>query len=154
MRPDIGQRMAAAVRRALAPVLQDKDVVFGAHQQHATTTTTTSGSSSSSSPGVTFDLQVVHEPPERAVAEGGSVVLVAETSTGCLLGASALAQRGVSAEAVGAMAARDLLEELRSGAAADQWCVRAPGARGLLQWPAPASVAPSCMHEHAPTLCG
>jgi RNA 3'-terminal phosphate cyclase (ATP) len=66
-----------------------------------------------------LDIQAVQE--DRAVGDGGSIVLVAETSTGCLLGASALAERGVTAEAVGAMAARDLLEELRSGAAVDQW---------------------------------
>jgi hypothetical protein len=38
-----------------------------------------------------------------------------------LAGASALAERGVAAEAVGAAAAAELLEALQSGAAVDDW---------------------------------
>jgi RNA 3'-terminal phosphate cyclase len=80
-----------------------------------------SSRSLSSIPSVVVDIEAVQEPPERATGDGGSIVLIAETSTGCLFGASALAERGVTAEAVGTIAARDLLEELRSGAAVDQW---------------------------------
>lgn len=67
------------------------------------------------------NIQVTHEPPERAFGDGGGIVLVATTSTGCLLGATALAERGVAAEAVGAAAADELLEALHSGAAVDSW---------------------------------
>jgi len=143
LRPDIGQRMANSASHSLRAVLKDEEVLFGggstqpsssgvcgtsgtadaaaSNAQQQRTSTPGSQLSADSIPSVVVDVQVIHEPQERAVGDGGSIVLVAETSTGCLLGASALAERGVSAEAVGAMAARDLLEELRSGAAVDSW---------------------------------
>jgi hypothetical protein len=33
------------------------------------------------------DIQAVREAPDHAVGDGGGIVLVATTSTGCLLGA-------------------------------------------------------------------
>lgn len=87
----------------------------------AHTTPAGSSRSPSSIPSVIVDIDAEQVPPERATGDGGSIVLIAETSTGCLFGASALAERGVTAEAVGTLAARDLLEELCSGAAVDQW---------------------------------
>jgi RNA 3'-terminal phosphate cyclase (ATP) len=136
VQPDVGRRMAAAVRQQLADVLRDPAVVFG--PAGSASGGGSKGGSSSPTPlkrhkvskdskqqqsmlDVVLDIQAIHEPPERAVGDGGSLVLVAETSAGCLFGASALAERGVAAEAVAAMAVRDLLEELRSGAAVDQW---------------------------------
>lgn len=146
LRAEIAQRMASSATQALRAALDDPAVLFGAagassssrrgsgdlmqaaggstaQQQQRGPAATNSDSSVPPSilPSVVLDIVAQHEPPERAVGDGGSIVLVAETSTGCLLGASALTERGVSAEAVGAMAARDLLEELRSGAAVDSW---------------------------------
>jgi hypothetical protein len=34
-----------------------------------------------------IDIRAVHEPPEHACGDGGGIMLVATTSTGCLLGA-------------------------------------------------------------------
>jgi hypothetical protein len=38
-------------------------------------------------PQPVVDVQALHEPPEGAFGDGGGIVLVATTSTGCLLGA-------------------------------------------------------------------
>lgn len=115
--------MAAVPAAAAAADGQVYNLPSSQEQQH--TGARSSCDDSSSIPhtpsSVVVDIQAVCLPPEQAVGDGGSLVLVAETSTGCLLGASALAERGVAAEALGAMAARDLLEELRSGAAVDSW---------------------------------
>lgn len=140
LRPDIAQRMASTAKRELQAALQDPAVLFGPEMQapggsqgpDSSSTAADSSSkvadapagasrSPSSIPSVVIDIQPIHEPADRAVGNGGSILLVAQTSTGCLFGASAIAERGVTAEAVGAMAARDLLEELHSGAAVDQW---------------------------------
>lgn len=52
---------------------------------------------------------------------GGSIVLVAETDTGCVFGASGLAEKGVCAEDVGRIAAESLLEALGTGGCVDEW---------------------------------
>lgn len=44
----------------------------------------------------------------------------AETTTGCILAASALGRRGVSAHEVGTQAAQDLLEDLSSQPCVDR----------------------------------
>lgn len=54
------------------------------------------------------------------MGEGCGILLVAETSRGCLLGASARGERGVTAEAVGSIAAASLLADLRGGACVDE----------------------------------
>ncbi len=51
--------------------------------------------------------------------------MVAETSTGCLLGASGIGERGVQAEQIANTAADELIEAVCSGACVDQWCVLA-----------------------------
>lgn len=141
LRPDVGQRMATSAKQNLKDCLQDPLVLFGAAHAVPSSSAAPSGidgdatgvcrslqqqqQHSNRDPGsistVVLDISAVQESTDRALGDGGSIVLVAETSTGCLFGASALAERGVTAEAVGAMAARDLLEELRTGAAVDQW---------------------------------
>jgi RNA 3'-terminal phosphate cyclase (ATP) len=139
LRPDVGQRMATAAKHGLQAALKDPTVLFGPQLQVPSSSRDASSSSTatasngvvvkqagssrdpSSIPSVVVDIQAVQETPERAVGNGGSILLVAETSTGCLFGASAIAELGVTAEAAGAMAARDLLEELRTGAAVDCW---------------------------------
>ncbi|KAL4536368.1 hypothetical protein Ndes2526A_g05897 [Nannochloris sp. 'desiccata'] len=52
----------------------------------------------------------VHEPPERAFGDGCGIILVAKSSTGCLLGATGLGERGVSAEDVARGAADELMD--------------------------------------------
>ncbi|GAB4823380.1 hypothetical protein N2152v2_010426 [Parachlorella kessleri] len=68
-----------------------------------------------------LEVAAVYEPPERAFGDGCAVVLVAETSTGCLFGSSGLGQRGVPAEEIGARAARELMDVIASGACTDEW---------------------------------
>ncbi len=63
----------------------------------------------------------VHEEllgPDRAIGPGGAIVLWAETAE-TVLGADALAQKGVRAEKVGEEAAGGLLREVESGATLD-----------------------------------
>jgi len=52
----------------------------------------------------------LHEPPERACGDGCGIILVATSSTGCLLGASGLGERGISAEDVAQGAADELMD--------------------------------------------
>ncbi|PNH10368.1 RNA 3'-terminal phosphate cyclase, partial [Tetrabaena socialis] len=59
--------------------------------------------------GVPVLVEAVLEPQDRAMGDGCGVLLVAETDTGCRLGASAKGQRGVSAEEVGEQAAAELV---------------------------------------------
>lgn len=72
-------------------------------------------------PGVPVRASVAHEPPEAAVDDGCGVLAVARTAGGCLLGASALGQRGVPAEALGQRAAEELADCVDSGACVDPW---------------------------------
>ncbi|KAL6766332.1 hypothetical protein ACKKBG_A35605 [Auxenochlorella protothecoides x Auxenochlorella symbiontica] len=58
-------------------------------------------------------------PPCQAVGDGCGVLLAAHTSSGCVLGASGLGERGVSAEAVGRRAGAELAALLASGACVD-----------------------------------
>ncbi|KAJ1489711.1 hypothetical protein T484DRAFT_1936571 [Baffinella frigidus] len=60
---------------------------------------------------------VIHSP---GGGEGGSVVIWAETEGGGRLGASALMDRKVSAEAAGRQAARELVESLAGKACVDE----------------------------------
>ena len=62
----------------------------------------------------------VEEPPGGGCGEGGVLVLWAETSGGCRLGASALLGRGDSPGEVGRRAAADLAALLASGACVDE----------------------------------
>jgi len=57
----------------------------------------------------------------RAQGNGGSIVVIAKTSTGCLFGGSALAERGKTSEQVGQAAAEELLEGLAHGGCVDGW---------------------------------
>eukprot|EP00887_Chlorella_sp_A99_P006731 scaffold3.g6731.t1 len=96
--PAVGERMAGAAEHELKRRLPE----FGVR----TETTLTS--------------EVVHEPPERAFGDGCAALVVARTSTGCLLGASALGERGVPAEELGQRAATELCDALASGSCTDQ----------------------------------
>jgi len=71
-------------------------------------------------PEVPVEIEAFREQKEVSAADGGFLLLVAETSTGCLFGASLLAEKGVTAETIGKDAARELFDELSSGACVDQ----------------------------------
>ena len=68
------------------------------------------------------EIAVESYPPGRDphLGPGSGIVLWAETSTGTVIGADALGERGKPAEKVGEEAAAKLLEELRLGAAVDK----------------------------------
>lgn len=67
------------------------------------------------------NVQPVQEPRDGAFGNGSGIIIVAETSTGCLLAGSALGKRGVSADKVGIDAAEMLLANLRHGGAVDEY---------------------------------
>ncbi|KAI3436287.1 hypothetical protein D9Q98_002340 [Chlorella vulgaris] len=70
---------------------------------------------------VPVSLEVVHEPAERAFGDGCGLLVTATSSTGCLLGASGLGERGVPAEAIGQRAGCELMDVVASGACVDGW---------------------------------
>jgi RNA 3'-terminal phosphate cyclase (ATP) len=93
------------------------------------------------------DITVCQEPPNRAVGSGCGITLVAETDTGCLLGASGLGQRGKRAEDVGADAGAELGVALKSRACVDCHCadqlivfMALAGATGRMLAPSPLSL--------------
>ncbi|KAK1328857.1 hypothetical protein QTO34_011027 [Cnephaeus nilssonii] len=67
------------------------------------------------------NIQPVQEPRDLAFGNGSGIIIVAETSTGCLLAGSALGKRGVNADKVGIDAAEMLLANLRHGGAVDEY---------------------------------
>ncbi|XP_067004066.2 RNA 3'-terminal phosphate cyclase [Anabrus simplex] len=68
---------------------------------------------------IEINIEPYKENPEDAVGSGSGINLVAETTTGCLLGGSALGKRELKAEQVGQNAAEELLESLRTEACVD-----------------------------------
>lgn len=70
---------------------------------------------------VPISCDVVHEPPERAFSDGCGLLVTAESSTGCLWGASGLGERGVRAEDIGQRAGDELMDALEVGAYTDEW---------------------------------
>jgi len=70
--------------------------------------------------GVPTAIEEVEDPRGGGRGEGGALVLWAETSGGCRLGASALLGRGDSPGEVGRRAAADLAALLASGACVDE----------------------------------
>lgn len=61
------------------------------------------------------------EPKENAVASGCSVLAIAETSTGLLLGGAGVGQRGLLSESIGERVGSELGGALASGACVDEW---------------------------------
>ncbi|XP_038601738.1 RNA 3'-terminal phosphate cyclase [Tachyglossus aculeatus] len=67
------------------------------------------------------NIQPVQEPKDQAFGNGNGIIIIAETSTGCLFAGSALGKRGVQADRVGIEAAEMLLSNLRHGGAVDEY---------------------------------
>ncbi|KAL4431941.1 hypothetical protein ABPG77_000208 [Micractinium sp. CCAP 211/92] len=97
--PSIGERLAAAAQKEVKARLPR----CGLSRQ------------------VPLTVEVTHEPQERAFGDGCGILLTARSSTGCVLGASGLGERGVPAEAIGERAAGELMDALASGACSDEW---------------------------------
>jgi RNA 3'-terminal phosphate cyclase (ATP) len=71
---------------------------------------------------VEMDIQAVQSPEAQSpVGEGVSLILIAHTSTGCMLGASAVGERGLPAEEVAAKAANQLLANIDAGGCVDEY---------------------------------
>jgi len=71
--------------------------------------------------GVRIDIESYKEDVETARDTGSGIVLVARTSTGCVLGGSALGSPRVSAEVTGRKAAEELLEAVEAGGCVDKY---------------------------------
>ena len=69
-------------------------------------------------------LQPVRESKESAHGSGGGLLLTAHSagSPGCIMGAAGLLEGRQAPEAVGAEAARQLAEDVRTGGCLDRWC--------------------------------
>ncbi|KAG8436613.1 hypothetical protein GDO86_007644 [Hymenochirus boettgeri] len=67
------------------------------------------------------NIQTVQEPKDGAFGNGSGIIIVAETSTGCLLAGSSLGKKGVTADQVGNEAAEILLRNLRHGGCVDEY---------------------------------
>lgn len=68
-----------------------------------------------------INIQAVREPDDQAFGNGSGIIIVAETSTGCLLAGSSLGKRGKNSDKVGIEAAEMLLGNLRHGGAVDDY---------------------------------
>jgi len=69
--------------------------------------------------GVNIDITARKESEQTAVATGSGIIIVATTSTGCILAGQALGERGKPAEEVGQQAGKELLNELKREACVD-----------------------------------
>ncbi|CAF4026756.1 unnamed protein product [Rotaria sp. Silwood2] len=69
---------------------------------------------------IPIEIQVVKEPDNMAIGTATGIIVGAETTTGCILAASALGKRGVPANDVGTQAAEDLLNDLSYRACVDR----------------------------------
>ncbi|XP_059144885.1 RNA 3'-terminal phosphate cyclase-like [Physella acuta] len=72
-------------------------------------------------PKVELKQQSLKEPDGAAIGSGLGTIIVAETSTGCLFGGSALGKPRSPAEETGEAAAREIIEALHSGGCVDQY---------------------------------
>lgn len=70
---------------------------------------------------VDIRVELTDEAPADAFGDGTGILAVARTSTGCLLGAAAVGERGKQAQQVGAAAAAELVEDIQSGGCVDRW---------------------------------
>ena len=88
---NVSQRMAAAATKNLRNIYKD----------------------------VPIEIEIVKESGHTE--DGTGIVLVAETTTGCLLGGSAIGKMGVLAENVGIEAAKQLFDNLKHESCVDQY---------------------------------
>ncbi|KAK7084175.1 hypothetical protein SK128_015348 [Halocaridina rubra] len=70
---------------------------------------------------VVINIERIKESPEKAVGNGSGIVLWAETTTGCVLGGTALGRRGRPAQEDGISAATQILECVNRKACVDQY---------------------------------
>ncbi|KZT44174.1 RNA 3'-terminal phosphate cyclase [Sistotremastrum suecicum HHB10207 ss-3] len=68
-----------------------------------------------------IEITALREKEGTAVGSGSGIVLWAETENGCILGGSALGQKGKTPEAVGSEAADELVRNLSHGGCVDEY---------------------------------
>jgi len=71
--------------------------------------------------GVKVNIETYKESPNAAFGNGSGIVVVARTSTGCVLGGGALGTPKESTEETGRKAAHDLLEAVECGGCVDKY---------------------------------
>ena len=71
--------------------------------------------------GVNVDIETYREEHGAAAGSGCGIVLVAKTSSGCVLGGSALGSPRVAPEVAGRRAAEELIEAVESGGCVDKY---------------------------------
>ncbi len=69
--------------------------------------------------GIRPSLEIIQHKP--AVGSACGIIIVANTSTNCIIGSSALGEKKERAEIVGARASGELLDNIRSGGCVDEW---------------------------------
>ncbi|KAI8802172.1 RNA terminal phosphate cyclase domain 1 [Cladochytrium replicatum] len=69
----------------------------------------------------TVDIQCVHEPPNTHIGSGSGLLLWAVTSTGCILGGSAILEKGERGGTAGSRAATELLKQIDEGGCVDEY---------------------------------
>nr|CAD7444231.1 unnamed protein product [Timema bartmani] len=72
-------------------------------------------------PNIEVSIEAYKERTEEAIGTGSGINIVAETSTGCLLGGSALGKREWKTEEVGVKAVEDLLQSVKTEACVDNY---------------------------------
>ncbi|XP_044747376.1 RNA 3'-terminal phosphate cyclase [Coccinella septempunctata] len=74
--------------------------------------------------GVVNDIKIDVYKEDRNIApdNGAGIILVAETSTGCILGSSDLVKRGEQAYIAGNRAADSLIKSITEGGCVDEYC--------------------------------
>ncbi|KAK6179432.1 hypothetical protein SNE40_011793 [Patella caerulea] len=70
---------------------------------------------------VDIKQDVIKEPEHGAVGSGCGIMVVAETTNGCLLSGSGLGKKGVPAEKVGSVAGQMLVDNLQHGGCVDEY---------------------------------
>lgn len=72
-------------------------------------------------PNIPMHIDVLKEPNHLAFGTASGIIVVAETSTGCILAGSGLGKKGRSAEDVGYQAASNLLDNIHHGGCVDDY---------------------------------
>ncbi|MBN3282011.1 RTCA cyclase, partial [Polyodon spathula] len=68
-----------------------------------------------------INIQAVREKKDESFGNGNGIILIAESSTGCVFAASALGKKGVYADKVGCEAAEMLLRNTRHNGCVDEY---------------------------------
>lgn len=71
---------------------------------------------------VSISCEVCQEPEERAFGDGCGIIVIAETTEGCIFGATGIGEKGISAEIIGETTGLEIADVLfDSHATVDNW---------------------------------